>query len=62
MPLESLYLSNFRLFKEKKINFEKNHTFIFGKNGSGKTSLLEAINLIYSRIKKNGKLFFYAKA
>ena len=48
MPLESLYLSNFRLFKEKKINFKKNHTFIFGKNGSGKTSLLEAINLIYT--------------
>ncbi len=48
MPLESLYLDNFRLFKNKKLTFKKNHTFIFGNNGSGKTSLLEAINLVYT--------------
>ena len=48
MPLESLYLDNFRLFKNTKLEFKENHTIIFGKNGSGKTSILEAINLLHT--------------
>ena len=48
MPLDSLYLDNFRLFSKTKIHFKNNHTIILGKNGSGKTTIVEAINLLYS--------------
>lgn len=44
--LESLYIQNFRLFKELKINTLKRINLIVGKNNVGKSALLEAI-LIY---------------
>ena len=46
MILKSLSLKNYRRFKKLEIDFEKNITAFVGKNGSGKTSIFEAI--VYS--------------
>ena len=48
MPLERLHLHNFRLFKEKVFNISEGTTLILGKNGSGKTSILESLNILIS--------------
>ncbi len=41
--LKSLYLHNFRNFKESLVTFSPNRNVIIGNNGQGKTNLLEAI-------------------
>lgn len=48
--LRLLRLDNFRKFNSYEVEFAKNFTFIVGDNASGKTSLLEAINIL-SRLK-----------
>ena len=52
MPINRVYLENFRLFKKKDINLSKDKNFIQGLNGSGKTSVLESIEMLL-----NGKSF-----
>mgnify|MGYP001166308792 CR=1 FL=1 len=46
MLFDSLYLKNFRLYKEKSLNISTVNTVITGSNGSGKTTLLESINIL----------------
>ena len=46
MPLQSIYLENFRLFKENKYNFSEGINIFFGKNGAGKTSVLESLDIL----------------
>jgi len=46
MPIERVYFDNFRLFKKKEIFFSKNLNIVIGPNGSGKTTILEAIELL----------------
>jgi DNA replication and repair protein RecF len=46
MYLDSLYLKNFRLYKEKNLSFAPHLNVIIGPNGSGKTTILEAIHLL----------------
>jgi len=41
--LDSLYIKNFRLFKELTIDRLGQVNLIVGQNNSGKTSLLEAL-------------------
>lgn len=41
-----LFLSNYRNHRSLKIKTEKNIIFISGKNGSGKTNILESISLL----------------
>ena len=41
----NIHLANFRNFDSFKLEFSKNCNVLFGKNGSGKTNLLEAISL-----------------
>lgn len=48
MPLERLHLNNFRLFKDNLFEFGDGANLILGKNGTGKTSILEAINVLFS--------------
>lgn len=48
MKINSLHLKNFRGFADKKINNISNLQAFVGENGSGKTSVLEAINFITS--------------
>lgn len=44
VALQKLHLKNFRCFESKTIDFEKPLVLIEGINGSGKTSLLEALH------------------
>ena len=48
MPIDSLYLEKFRLFASKKIDLSPERSLIVGKNGSGKTSVLEAVEILFS--------------
>ena len=47
MIIESLKLNNFRNFKTLNIHFTKGINFLYGKNGSGKTNIVEAIYFKY---------------
>jgi DNA repair protein RecN (Recombination protein N) len=44
--LASLYIQNFALLKEVKLDFQKGYTVITGETGSGKSILLNALNLV----------------
>lgn len=46
MLVNKVKLINFRNFKEKEISFSPRKNLLFGRNGSGKTSVLEALFLI----------------
>lgn len=46
MIIESLFLQNFRKFTENKFEFNNRFNVIVGKNGSGKTTILEGIYLL----------------
>ncbi len=56
MLLKSLYLKNFRSYREAEFSFSKGINLIHGKNGEGKTNLLEAIYLF-----STGRSFRQAK-
>ena len=47
MLIKNLYLENFRLFDQVKLTLTGS-CIIFGKNGSGKTSILEALEVLLS--------------
>ena len=46
MVLKKLILKNYRNFGKKKFEFSSQTSLVAGKNASGKTNLLEAINLL----------------
>ena len=46
MPLQRLHLQNFRLFKDKTFIFSDGINLILGENGSGKTTVLESLNVL----------------
>jgi DNA replication and repair protein RecF len=46
MTISKLYLANFRNFNEKLFSFSKAITLIVGDNATGKTNILESINLL----------------
>lgn len=46
MKITNLKLTNFRNHSKISLNFDDNVTLITGNNGSGKSSILEAINLL----------------
>lgn len=41
-----LHLKNFRIFQEAQLSFNKNLVFFIGENGTGKTSILEAMAIM----------------
>jgi predicted ATP-binding protein involved in virulence len=43
LEVRSISIANFRCIKSAKLNFDSNITLLIGKNGSGKTSILDAI-------------------
>lgn len=50
MKIETLRLNNFRSFDNVELKFDGKSTVIFGVNGTGKTSVLKSINLLYANI------------
>ncbi len=46
MSLQRLHLKNFRLFEDKTFEFSEGINLILGKNGSGKTTVLESLNIL----------------
>ena len=46
MYLNQLSYSNFRGLEDKKIDLDKNFNLIYGKNGQGKTSFIEAVHFL----------------
>lgn len=55
MKLEYLYLDKYKGLRNVRLYFQQQNTpvsinFLIGKNGSGKSSLLEAIGMIFTRI------------
>lgn len=46
MQIQELKLLNFRNYEKAKITFDKHLNVIYGKNGSGKTNLVEAIYVL----------------
>tara|TARA_Y100001970_G_scaffold223509_1_gene275195 strand:- start:455 stop:1531 length:1077 start_codon:yes stop_codon:yes gene_type:complete len=48
MPLSKISIRNFRCFKSLELSLSEGVNFFYGSNGSGKTSLLEAIYLFSS--------------
>ncbi len=46
MPLQRLHLKNFRLFQDKTFKFSDGINLILGENGSGKTAVLESLNIL----------------
>lgn len=50
MHINKLIIQSFRGITDCEIDFNGRSTIIFGYNGAGKTSILSAINLLYSNI------------
>ena len=46
MNIKELEITNLRSLLNTTINFTNNTNIIYGKNGSGKTSILEAIHFL----------------
>ncbi len=72
MFLKSLYLRNFRNYREAQFAFEPKCNILYGDNAQGKTNLLEAIYLIatgrsfrtlhHTELIRHGESFFYLEA
>lgn len=48
MKLHSLYLKNFRGYREEVINFSENMNVIIGKNDIGKSTLMEVLEIFFN--------------
>ena len=55
MMIKSLALTNFKSIKELAINFGPDVTNIYGDNGSGKTTIVDAVNFLLYQKDANGK-------
>lgn len=50
MRIGTLFLNDFRGIRELKLDLKGRNTILFGINGAGKTTILSAVNLLYSSI------------
>ena len=48
MKLKKVKIINYRCFKEAEIDFDEHTTLIVGKNGAGKTAILDAVAVAIS--------------
>ena len=48
MKLKTIKISNYRCFKEAEIDFDDHITLVVGKNGAGKTAILDAVAISVS--------------
>lgn len=54
--MQELKLGNFKAHKELEINFENKNFLLYGDNGAGKSSIYEALKLIFFREKIESKI------
>ena len=57
MYLKTLQIKNFRCFKNYEITFSPGVTVLFGKNGVGKSTLIDSIHKVLSFIMFSNKIF-----
>lgn len=57
MVIDKLQLWNFRCFRELEIEFGRRATILFGKNGSGKTTIINAIHKAFSFIMFSERIY-----
>ena len=50
MRINRLKLTDFKAIQSADINFEGKSTIIFGINGTGKSTILRSVNLLYANI------------
>ena len=50
MKIENLKINNFHSFDDVELSLNGKSTVIFGINGTGKTSILKSVNLLYANI------------
>lgn len=50
MNIERIELTNFKSFKKAELILDRKSTVLFGINGTGKSSVLKSINLLYASI------------
>ena len=50
MKLKSLTLTNFRIFEQATFDFQPGMNLIVGINGTGKSSVLDALRVLFSSI------------
>ncbi|MCP6718612.1 MAG: AAA family ATPase [Patescibacteria group bacterium] len=56
--IKSVELVNFKSYKREKIDFESGINILYGKNGSGKTSLIEAVLFALLRLHPQHSLYY----
>ena len=52
MRLDSVYIKNYRCFEEVELDLDERLTLLVGKNGAGKTALLDAAAVAASTSRK----------
>lgn len=57
MILENIIIKNFRCFKEFSLEFGGKCTVVFGKNGTGKTTLINALHKALSFVMYSDKIY-----
>ncbi len=65
MQIRSINLSNFRNYSKKALEFDANTSLLLGRNGSGKTNLLESITMLATgksfRAKRSEEMILYGQ-
>ncbi len=50
MRIKTIHIENFRGITDQIFNFDEKSSVLFGINGSGKTTVLQAVNLVFSNV------------
>ena len=48
MSIKSIEIKNFKTIKDSKIEFKRNLSAIYGPNGTGKTAIIEVLDIMKS--------------
>ena len=56
MKISNIVLRNFRKYEHARFNFHKNFTVLIGDNGSGKTTILDAVSIMINTYLQGAKI------